>query len=73
MQTITLPDGYNGHTIECYAKPVWSDGVIAKLAVVGSAYLIKYALVKDLPPNTACTGLAPTAAQENIGSTGASQ
>ena len=58
MSTIFLPDGYNGHMVECYAKPIWSDGVVAKLSVVGSPHLIRYVLVKNLPPGdmTGSTG-----------------
>ena len=26
MQTITLPDGYNGHTVKCYVEPIEVDG-----------------------------------------------
>lgn len=49
QETITLPDGYNGHTVECYAKPleIGDDG-LAKLRVVGSTYLIKFIRADEL-------------------------
>lgn len=40
--TITLPDGYNGHTCRVYTKPIEVDGNLAKLRVVGSTYLFRW-------------------------------
>lgn len=47
---ITLPEGYNGNTIECYATPleILDDQGLAKLRVVGSTYLIKFIRLADL-------------------------
>lgn len=45
---ITLPDGYNGHTVECYTTPLEVKDGIAKLQVVGSTYLIKFIRVDEL-------------------------
>ena len=42
MNTITLPDGYNGHTVECDATPIAEDGNMVKLRVTGSSYLITW-------------------------------
>lgn len=32
--TVTLPDGYNGSTVECYREPVAEDGDLVKLRTV---------------------------------------
>ena len=32
---ITLPDGYNGDTVQCNAEPLEIDGPVIKLAVIG--------------------------------------
>ncbi len=42
MNTITLPDGYNGHTVECDATPIAEDGNMVKLRVTGSSYLFTW-------------------------------
>lgn len=44
---VTLPDGYNGDTVECYRKPISIENNVAKLRVVNS-YLIRYVSVSDL-------------------------
>ncbi len=56
MNTITLPDGYNGHTVECDATPIEDDGNLLKLRVTGSPYLFRWvrraeweALTKETP------------------------
>ena len=43
-ETITLPDGYNGDTVQCYAKPIEEDGNMLKLRVAepGRDYMIKW-------------------------------
>lgn len=41
MDTIKLPDGYNGHIVECECEPIEKDGDAYKLRVKGS-YLIKW-------------------------------
>ena len=41
METITVPDGYNGHTVECEKKPIEITDTSVKLQVVNS-YMIKY-------------------------------
>ena len=42
MDTIKLPDGYNGHFVECECDPIEKDGDNYKLRVKGSSYLIKW-------------------------------
>jgi hypothetical protein len=42
MDTIKLPDGYNGHFVECECEPIEKDGETYKLRVKGSPYLIKW-------------------------------
>ena len=42
MQTITLPDGYNEHTVQCLTKPIDQDGDLVKLRVAGSTYLFTW-------------------------------
>jgi len=42
MGTIKLPDGYNGHFVECECEPIEKDGETYKLRVKGSSYLIKW-------------------------------
>ncbi len=39
--TITIPDGYNGDTVQCYLAPLDEDASSIKLRVAGS-YLIKW-------------------------------
>lgn len=48
--TITLPDGYNGHTVELYAEPIRRDGdhVLLRCAEPGREFLIRWAHVGDL-------------------------
>ena len=41
MDTIKLPDGYNGDFVECECKPIEKDGDNYKLRVKGS-YLIRW-------------------------------
>lgn len=36
IKTVTLPDGYNGHAVQCYADPIKVDGNVATLRVVAS-------------------------------------
>lgn len=47
MNTITLPSGYNGHTVECYIKPLEVDGNMVKLRVVRSEHLIRWISIKE--------------------------
>lgn len=42
MNTITLPDGYNSHTVECDAAPIAKDGDLLELRVTGSSHLIRW-------------------------------
>lgn len=44
-QTITIPDGYAGHTVTVYAKPIKRDGDLVKLrcAEPGKEWMIKWA------------------------------
>ncbi len=42
MQTILLPDGYNGHVVECEIDPIEKDGEVYKLRVKGSSHLTKW-------------------------------
>lgn len=44
-KTITLPDGYNGHTAKSYTEPVQRDGNLVKLmcAEPGKEYMIRWA------------------------------
>lgn len=53
-QAITLPDGYNGHTVELDVSPVLDvirapDGRVSsvKLRATGSTYLIRWVYVGD--------------------------
>ena len=53
-QAITLPDGYNGHTVELDVLPVLDvirapDGRVSsvKLRATGSTYLIRWVYVGD--------------------------
>jgi len=43
--TVTLADGYNGHTARFYTKPLETDGDLVKLACAepGREYLIRWA------------------------------
>lgn len=41
MDTIKLPDGYNGHIVECECEPIEKDGDNYKLRVKDS-HLIKW-------------------------------
>jgi len=41
MYTIKLPDGYNGHFVECEYEPIEKDGDNYKLRVKGS-YIIRW-------------------------------
>ena len=40
-EAINLPDGYNGHFVECICEPIKKDGNVYKLQVKDS-YLIKW-------------------------------
>jgi hypothetical protein len=42
MQTITLPDGYNGHTVTLNAEPVRRERGMVMLTVQGREWLIKW-------------------------------
>lgn len=44
MITITLPDGYNGHTVKCYTGVLEEMGNTVKLQVAepGKEYMIKW-------------------------------
>jgi hypothetical protein len=50
MQTITLPDGYNGHTVKCYVEPIEVDGNLVKLQVAepDKKYMFRWARKNDL-------------------------
>ena len=48
LDTITLPDGYNGHTVECDIYPVLDiDKTSVKLRVTGSDYLFRWCPIED--------------------------
>ena len=57
MNTIKLPDGYNGNMVECYTQPIKEDANVAQLRVVGSDYLTRWVAKKDL--SAAIDGNAP--------------
>lgn len=50
MNTITLPDGYNGHTAKFYTEPLEIDGNLVKLqcAEPGKEYMFRWARKEDL-------------------------
>lgn len=44
-QTITLPNGYNGHTTQCYTTPIledWGTTVRLQVADKGSEYMSRW-------------------------------
>lgn len=44
-KTITLPDGYRGHTIECYVEPIYDEtngAVKLQVAEKGKEYMFKW-------------------------------
>ena len=45
--TITLPNGYNGDTVECECKPLEYDGGCYKLKVAGEENYIRWVSVVD--------------------------
>ena len=49
MQTITLPDGYNGHTVTLNAEPIRREGgsVLLACAEPGREYMIRWASVEE--------------------------
>ena len=49
MQTIILPDGYNGHTAKFNSKPVETDGNLIKLqcAEPGKEYMTRWTNRKE--------------------------
>jgi len=48
--TITLPDGYNGHTKQFYAEPVETNGMTVKLrcATPGKEYMFRWAYMDEV-------------------------
>lgn len=40
--SVTLPDGYSGHTANCLIEPLAVDGTCVKLRVAASDYLIRW-------------------------------
>lgn len=48
MQTVILPDGYNGKTEVFNAEPLEVNGNVAKLCVANTPWLIRFILVADL-------------------------
>ena len=44
MEFITLPNGYNGDTVKCYAEPIQKDKDLLKLrcAEEGKEYMIRW-------------------------------
>lgn len=48
--TITLPDGYNGHTARFYSRPIAIDGDLVKLqcAELGKEYMIRWASIEEV-------------------------
>lgn len=63
--------------VEIHPQVIWRLKLfmaIMRFAVwVGGFGGVEFEIPTKTPPNTACTGLAPTGAQESEGSTGASQ
>ena len=47
MNTIVLPDGYNGRTVECFIDPVYEDFHCYKLKVAGSDHLLRWITKAD--------------------------
>jgi hypothetical protein len=47
-KTIFLPNGYNGHVVECDVEPLERDGNLLRLRVTGSTYLTRWCHVEDL-------------------------
>ena len=47
---IILTDGFNGHTVKCFAEPLEVDGNLVKLQVAepGKEYMIKWARREEL-------------------------
>ena len=43
-KTIALPDGYNGHKVKCYTKPLEIDGNLIKLQLAekGKEYMFRW-------------------------------
>lgn len=50
LRTITLPDGYNGHTVTLRAAPIRREGdsVLLACAEPGREYLIRWARMSDV-------------------------
>ena len=50
MQTIELPDGYNGDTVTLNAEPIRRDGdhVLLACAEPGREFLIRWAHISDV-------------------------
>jgi len=48
-KTVTLPDGYNGHTVECLLDPIEQDGDMVKLQVKCSS-MIKWVRISEWYP-----------------------
>lgn len=48
--TITLSDGYNGHTARFYSRPIAIDGNLVKLqcAEPGKEYMIRWASIEEV-------------------------
>ena len=49
MKTITVPNGYNGNTLEADAKPILIDYNLAKLKIANSEYLTAWVRIADYP------------------------
>lgn len=49
MNTITIPHGYNGDTIDCFTVPIEIDGNLAKLRVANSSYLFMWVRLSEYP------------------------
>ena len=50
MQTITVPDGYNGHTVTLNADPIRTEGgcVLLRCAEPGREYLVRWVRIAAL-------------------------
>lgn len=49
-ETVTMPDGYNGHTDKFLVAPIETDGHLAKLACAtpGKEYMIRWVRKSDI-------------------------
>jgi len=58
MNVIILPDGYNGHVVECWTTPIEVKDGVAKLPVVRSSYLFALCPVEKLEGGVSLVGMS---------------